>query len=546
MRQKFSQTFIVTAILANIAGGSVAFAKKADKLKEPARVADPSSPAALHKQLLAVKRAYRTGDASRAATWVRLTDLHDYSAKMTMNDRVSLLSSQASLLTEAGYPVLASIYASQAVKLAPDPLASELGPAWIILQRVSEKRPIQNVLEIVASSTDLKGRKAPVFGSDWNYFAGSAAAHAGQTDKALKFYGDLKVGDRYFFPAKYQQAMLLIELEKPAAAEDALKAILFSTAQKLSALTEKQRGDMADYAHLALGRLYYERQRFGESSKMYRLVSRDGPNFYDALFEQSWSLFMAGYPMHALGGLYAVESPFYKETFNPEAPLLRAMIHYWLCRYDSSRNALADFMERYQPDVEKLTDFLARKHLDAETAYALFENLVAGVSEESLGLSRSILQTAAQKDSMLLVRDQYATIIEERSRLEAKGIFGNKTRSNQSLGYMDRWAQALRKEVGKRFLAELQDMKKDYDRLFAQAEFLYVELLMSEKDQLLGKELHASSKITNVSKRMQVNSWSKQSQSWKDARNGEYWWDELGYYIEPVESMCTVQGKNGK
>ena len=546
MRLRLTTSLLLTATLASVGMSSMAFAKKAAKSKAKPQVVDPSSPAALHKQLMAVKRAYLGGDTNRSTTWTKLTDLHEYSAKMAMNDRVSLLSSQASLLTEAGYPILASIYASQAIKLAPDPLTSELEPAWSILHRVSEKRPIQNVLEIVAGSIDLQGRKIPIFGSDWNYFAGNAAAHNGQTEKALQLYGQLNIEGRYFFPAKYQQAMLYIESEKPAAAEDALKAILFPGAQKMSPLNEKQRRDMADYAYLALGRLYYERQRFGESTKMYRMVSRDGQNFYDALYEQSWSFFMAGYPMHALGGLYAVESPFYKEVFNPEAPLLRAMVHYWLCRYDASRNALADFMERYQPDVEKLTEYLDRKHLDPETAYSLFENLVSGVSEQSLGLSRSILKTAAEKDSMLLIRDQYASILEEKSRLEAKGIFGNKTRSNQSMDYMDRWAQALRKDVGKHFLSELQEMKRDYDRLFAQAEFLYVELLMSEKDQLLGKELHASSKITHVSKRMQVNSWDKQTQSWKDARNGEYWWDELGYYIEPVESMCAVQSKATK
>ena len=74
---------------------------------------------------------------------------------------------------------------------------------------------------------------------------------------------------------------------------------------------------------------------------MYRMVNRDGTNFYDSLFEQSWAFFMGGYPMHALGALYAAESPFYTEVFNPEAPMLRSMVHYWLCRYDDSRNALA-------------------------------------------------------------------------------------------------------------------------------------------------------------------------------------------------------------
>ena len=176
---------------------------------------------------------------------------------------------------------------------------------------------------------------------------------------------------------------------------------------------------------MALGRIYYEQERFLDSIKVYRAVDRDGANFYDALFEQSWSFFMGGYPMHALGALYAVESPFYDKVFNPEAPLVRALINYWLCRYQDSRSALADFSGNYADTVEKLEEFLEQKHLDSETAYQLFENMLSGVSGESLEIPLSVLKTAAEKDSMMLVRDQYASILEEKRRLETKGVFGS-------------------------------------------------------------------------------------------------------------------------
>ena len=81
-------------------------------------------------------------------------------------------------------------------------------------------------------------------------------------------------------------------------------------------------------------------------------------------------------------------------------------------------------------------------------------------------------------------------------------------------------------------------MKKDFERLHSQAEFLYVELLMSEKDQILGKELHASTKITHVSNRREITGWGKKTQAWGDDSSGEYWWDEVGFYIQPVTSMC--------
>lgn len=531
---------ILPALLLATSISQSAQAKKSVPAKVNQKTSAISEDPRLHERFLGLKQRYLQGELSQPAAWAELSWFHDRGARLNRTDRVTLLETQSVMLDEAGYPILAAIYASQAIKLAINPLAPELDPAWAIMRRVSEKEPIQSVLEIVADGVDLKGGKVPVFGDDWNYVAGNAAARRGDVEQALGLYGRVNVDGRYFFPAKYQQAMLEIDREKPEAAESALKAILFPVSHKMSPLAESSRRALVDYSYLALGRLYYETKRFAEAAKMYRAVSKEGQNFYDAQFEQAWAFFMDGYPMHALGALHAVESPFYQEVANPEAQVLRAMIHYWLCRYDDSRNALADFTERYEPQIKKLNDFLGRQRLDPDIAYNLFENLVSGVSEESLALPRSFLKTAAERDSLLLVRDQYASILEEKNLLEGRGIFGDKAHLAKPLDYLSRWATALKKDIGKRFLAELHDIKADYDRLYSQAQFLYVELLMSEKDHLLGKELHGDSKITRVEKTMQVKGWGDKTQAWKQSRHGEYWWDEVGYYIVPVEPLCTA------
>ena len=309
-----------------------------------------------------------------------------------------------------------------------------------------------------------------------------------------------------------------------------------------SSVTSGAESELLDYTMLALGRIFYEKGKFEESIKSYRLVNKNGPNFYDALFEQSWAFFMGGYPMHALGAIHGAESPFFSQVFNPEATMLRSMIYYWLCRYDESRNALADFMEKHAAAIEELNEFLDRQRSDYEVGYQLFENMISGVSGQSLGLHHSILKTNAERDSMLFLRDQYAAVVEEKTRLNTKGIYGSRESIGRAQDYLDRWMTSLRREIGKRFLAELSETKKDYDRLYAQAQFLYVELLMSEKDQILGKSLHASTKITKVAQQLKVSGWADKTQAWKDSRTGEYWWDEVGYYITPVGSKCQGTG----
>ncbi|MEN9835157.1 MAG: hypothetical protein RL011_1350 [Pseudomonadota bacterium] len=512
---------------------TTAFAKQA-AVTPKSRAATPPS---AWNRLLTLKKSYQLGTTDKAEIWSQVTSLAETS-KLTSAERASLLETQASMLVDANYPIAAAIYAAQALKSAPNPFAADRSLSWQLLYRVSEMRPIHNILEITGEQTGAGSHQVPVFGNDWNYYAANAAAKHANSKKALQLFGALHATDRHFLAAKYQEAMLLVESERLDEAEAALVAIVSDNGKFTDVSDPERRRALVDYARLALGRIYYERQKFPQSISMYRGVSRGGRSFYDALFEQSWALFMGGYPAHALGALRGAESPFFKDVFNPEAPLLRAIVHYWLCRYDASRNALADFTEKYEPQVKKLNDFLGRRRLDSETAYTLFENLIAGVSEESLGLPRSVLSTAAEKDTMLTLRDQYAALLEEIRNLESKGIFGKTTKTTRPLEYLNRWSGGLRQDIGKQFLAELQEMKKDFERLHSQAEFLYVELLMSEKDQILGKELHASTKITQVSSKRNITGWGRKTQSWGDDSSGEYWWDEVGFYIQPVTSMC--------
>jgi len=549
----FRGLFTTITILAMLMGSGVAIAKKQSsksqvndseksKSKASSKKSKRSKKVAKKRttsdRLSLIKKRYISGVIQDKEMWVELSKIHANGKGLTKDDKVSLLQMQATLMLNEDYPISAAIYASQAIKVAEDPNDKKVARAWHILKKVSEEQPIQNLLEIVANKVPVSG-KAPEFGTNWNYFIGNSYAAEDKNKKAINAYKKLRIKDKYFFPAKYQQAMISVEDDKLQDAIVSLKAILYPTSHKLSPLDGVAKQKMADQALMALGRIYYEKKEFLNSAKMYRSISSDSLSYYDAMFEQSWAFFLGGYPGHALGALRSVESPFYSQVFNPEAPILRALIAYWMCRYDDSRNALADFLDKNSKGVEQLDSFLDRQRLTADSAYTVFENLISGVSESGLGIERKVLLTAAEKDSLLFVRDQYASVISERRRLESRGLYGTKRGVGKSISYMERWEGALRKDLGSKFLRELRSMKSDFERLYAQAQFLYVELLMSEKDELLGKNLHASSKITKVSKKLNILGWAEKTQSWKSSDLNEYWWDEIGYYIAPTPSQCA-------
>ena len=515
------------------------------KPKFAGRKSKSSAPVAINRsvesRIADLKTRYRSGDLNDRRMWQELAAFSTQDQSISQQTRAEILQTQAYLVKEAGYPILSAQFAAAALTTAANPLQKEMLPTWSTLAAVAKTRSVQDTLIGLAGTLDLTGVKVPEFGNDWYYFVGNAADRRGEKERALNAYSRLAISDRYFMPARYQLAMIQLERNHHKDAEAALKSILYPETTAFSPLKGQTKTDIENYSKLALARISYERQDFLEAIRMYRLVDRDSPLFYDALFEQSWAFFMGGYPNHALGSLFSVESPFFAQEFNPEATMLRAVAQYWLCRYDDSRGALADFMDHHSKAVEAVSAFLERKQLREETAYQLFENFITGVSEEALGIPKAILDTAARKDSMLLVRDEYAAAIAERERLVSKGIFGSKDNLSRSLEFSGGVVDGLRRDLGSTYLEELKALKEQYDQLYAQAKFLYLELLMSEKEQLLGRELHASTKITQVDMRRDVAGWGRKLQSWGPSDKGEFWWDEVGFYISRVEPMCNVR-----
>ncbi len=491
----------------------------------------------LSAQVIRLKRDFVLRERPDSEIWNDSVSVKSKIKQLDRERQVDVWQLQSDLLLQAGYPILAAQYSGEALRLTKQPLSTTSSRAWEILAKVSKAKPIQDMIEELAIDLKLRKTSPPAFGQDWKYFLANALTQKNETKRALDLYSDIKMGERYFLPAKYQMAMIHIQNDQLEKAENELKIMLREETLESSPLKSSTRNEINNLGRLALARVLYGQKQFMQSAAQFRLVDRDSPWFYDALSEQAWALFMAGFPNHALGSLYGAESPFFADVYNPEISMQRSIIFYWMCRYDDARNALADFTERYGKTVEGLANFLDRKRLTPDSAYELFENLITGVSSESLKIPRESLQTAAEHDSMLLIRDQYASLITEIDRMENKGVFNSKSNISEAEQVLRQMQKRMKDSIGRTYISELKDLRAQYESLYDQAQFLYVELLMSEKEQLLGRTLHASNKLSEAPTR-RIKGWAQDAMSWDGDLKQEYWWDEIGFHIYHEKSEC--------
>src|SRR5690606_12572464 len=93
------------------------------------------------------------------------------------------------------------------------------------------------------------------------------------------------------------------------------------------------------------------------------------------------------------------------------------------------------------------------------------------------------------------------------------------------------WIKDLTTELGTTYIEELEALRDDYRNFRSQANFIYIELLMSEKEQALGRELHSEAKLDAVSLNKKAKGWGRGNLAWRASDKGEYWWDEVGFYM---------------
>ena len=491
------------------------------------------------ERLESLIKNYRTKRSSGKRTWLTLRQVEKkYRKYLSNTGKVRLIAFKAQLLDNAGYPILSSIYSTESIMLSKTPFDRESTVAWQILKETSDKQPIDFLVNKLALRIiDSESMPKP-FGNDWNYHTALALSSSGKKKNAEAYLSKLTMKDKYFIPAQYHLAVAKVEAGKYDEAEVLFKSVLNKVPQSLSRLEREEKDLMVNYAHLALARLYYEQGKFLPAAIHYRKIEKDSFLYYDALFEQSWALFMGGRPKHALGSLYGVHSPYFKDRYNPESRILESMIYFWMCRYDEARNSLADFAEMHSATVEGLTSFLDRQRLTPEASYQLFENLISGVSSAAMGVSRKVLKTAAERDGMLLIRSQYAAVLEEYDLLKRRGVFGLKKSDELQETKLEELSVNIRRQIGELFLGELNYLSEHFTDLYTQAQFLYLELLMGQKEHLLGRELHADNKVRGNDNIKKFRKWSEKTQSWKDNKL-EYWWDEIGYQIIDIESLCN-------
>jgi hypothetical protein len=299
------------------------------------------------------------------------------------------------------------------------------------------------------------------------------------------------------------------------------------------AMLPVRRGDAAgealrDKAYLELARLAYAAGDDAQATDLYNRVSRNRPEWLDALFEASWSRFRTAQDELALGNLLTLHAPFFTNRFFPESFVLKALVFYQNCRYADARVSLAEFERRYLPLHQGLTSTLAAlPNAQAATDFlgrgpVALQGVEPGAREEVGRIEQSpdiaaTLQAAAQ-------------LAREIDSLDQKPF--RRSRLVERLSPAARAARlAFLEDAGRKFVSRVDSERAQLRELLGQSLRISYEIAGREKDLAASPEGAASTVVRNERQQPQDDEevWPFQD---------EYWRDELGNYRYQLGRKC--------
>jgi len=372
---------------------------------------------------------------------------------------------------------------------------------------------------------------------------GEGLLHAQELTLAIAHFSQLQPTDEGYVRARLLMANSFVQLRHRSLSIATLEDLRTTHRPLL-----EDDPDLLEVVILNLARAYYGAGRMDDAIPLYEGISRRSPHWLKAQEELAWTHYRK-FVVHedmdalnqALGVLHTLSAPFFAEAYLPEPALLEIQLLYHLCRFVEGSRRLQRALPRYGQLRDRLNEALKEEARDPDALTEIFlahlrwrvgkgpapSSQIPLVFRDQLAGLRA-LQTLAFLETGLR---------KERVRLESlKEAWkeGPYTRLDVQLKAIDGEA---RQQVGRRLQAELFSVRDTLNLLLNQAQLAQLDMVTAEKALY---EAAAAGRLPHYVDRRRRKAWWKRANLQREVWpfEGEYWVDELGYYVGQAEALC--------
>ncbi|MGE5784959.1 MAG: hypothetical protein ACM3ZE_10225 [Myxococcales bacterium] len=383
-----------------------------------------------------------------------------------------------------------------------------------------------------------------------NYMLGRYKYRNRQYEDSIRLFQKVDRRSDNYVAAQFFTGVSFVQKRQSIPAVRSFQRIEKALEEGVKGIEDEQR--MLDLSYLSMARTYYsasirldaetniptiDGQKLSAAVKYWNKIDVTSEYWLDALFEESWAYFMAGDYPRALGNIHTIQSPYFPNSFYPEADILKAVIYFANCNYDAATIVVARFNKHYVPIRDELKKLL-KKYKEGNQEEAFFKFLKQ-LRDHSTSLNPQLepIVANALSDRQLLRNIEYVRLLEEESSRFKKSP---SSFQNSGIGQQVRDALGLARDLavkraGELALSRYQRFIDEIDEHVRNGEKILIDITAAQRNLLdvklkSGQVSKAESQVFGIVKP------DEEHVLWP--WDGEFWRDELGFYRQVVLSTC--------
>ena len=425
------------------------------------------------------------------------------------------------------------IYFDQIVEAGMDHPYYEATLRWLLL--ISRKLPGEtDMLPRISQYGEFFPDRVPdKVRDDMAYLLGRYYFIKGELDLSNKFLRYVTNVSTLYPRAKFLEGIVHVRNYEAEPAVNAFKEVLraYESSSKDDDLNQ-----IRELTILTMGRTFYSVGQYELAIKYYDKINQGSNHWLKALFEESWAYFQLDNFNKGLGNLHTLNSPFFDDEYFPESVILQAVIFFTNCKYKRVRQALEIFEQTYAPLQEELGRHLSQFGGDTEAIFNFLMKIYSEETEFSPRLSQIL--NAALTDKTLQGTLHYIEELDREIRYIRKIEPGwsNSMLAKQLMQEIELTKSFAIDNAGDQARERLERIMDELRLLSQQALKIEFETANAEAD-ILDQKILDEQFIEKHEKRIgDLAKVDDEHMYWPFV--GEYWRDELGYYLYDITSEC--------
>lgn len=382
-----------------------------------------------------------------------------------------------------------------------------------------------------------------------NYLLGRYKYREGQFEEAIRLFQRVDSRSENYVKAQFFSGVSYIQVKKAVAAVQSFQRVE-KAVDDGAKVDDADR--MRDLARLSMARTMYsasiqldpetnvpniKADHLSAAVKYWNQVEESSEYWLEAHFEEAWAYYMAGQYTRALGNIHTLKSPYFPRAFYPEADILKAIVYFFNCDYESATTVVARFNTKTTPLKEKLEGIL--KKYSGENQGEAFYKFLVQVRDGDANLDKDVepLVSAALGDRQLLRNIAYVEFLEAESKhfKEAPPDF----RTSSVGAYVEGQIQEARtKGVNRAGALAIQRYQRYVDEMgehLRNGEKILIDITAAQRN-LLDQAIKEGQVSKTEAQLFGIVNPDEEHFMWPF--DGEYWRDELGFYRQEVMSAC--------